>query len=153
MFADFWESQTLIKTLYARSMEPVCKEYGLTRMELDILLFLANNPMFHTAADIVEKRRLTKSHVSVSVRTLEERGLLKKSYQQGNRKNIHLSLTEDAVPVTEAGRRAQMRFGSMAMDGFSEEELAQLKQMFCRINRNIHHCLGSNPDSDENGGA
>ena len=37
-----WEHQNALKTLYARCIEEVCTAYKLTRMELDIVLFLAN---------------------------------------------------------------------------------------------------------------
>ena len=59
-----WEHQNALKTLYARCIEEVCTAYKLTRMELDILLFLANNPCYDTATDIIEIRYLAKSQVS-----------------------------------------------------------------------------------------
>ncbi len=37
------EQQNAVKTLYSEFVSPVCAKYGLTRIELDILLFLANN--------------------------------------------------------------------------------------------------------------
>ena len=74
MLAEYWESLPLFKRLYQEKLEPVCSEYSLTRMELNILLFLANNPVHDTATDIVEVRHLTKSHVSASVKTLQARG-------------------------------------------------------------------------------
>lgn len=46
---------SLFKKIYDQSLEPVCKKYQLTRMELDILLFLANNPGYDTAKDIIER--------------------------------------------------------------------------------------------------
>ena len=58
---------------YARLLEPVCKKFDLTRNELDVILFLANNPNFDRAVDIVNNRGLTKSHVSMSVASLESR--------------------------------------------------------------------------------
>ena len=45
MLAEYWESLPLFKRLYQEKLEPVCSEYSLTRMELNILLFLANNPV------------------------------------------------------------------------------------------------------------
>ena len=44
MLFDLWDGLSLFKKIYDQSLEPVCKKYQLTRMELDILLFLANNP-------------------------------------------------------------------------------------------------------------
>lgn len=78
--------------LYRMGLEPVCEKYGLTRMELDILLFLANHPEYDTARDIIEKRKLTKSHVSASIARLKERGCLETYFEDGNRKTIHLKL-------------------------------------------------------------
>ena len=60
-------------------------------MEFNILLFLANNPEFDTAAQIIKKRAFTKSHVSMSVRSLEERGLLTGEYYGTDRRTIHLN--------------------------------------------------------------
>ncbi len=85
-----WEHQNALKTLYARCIEEVCTAYKLTRMELDILLFLANNPCYDTATDIIEIRYLAKSQVSSSIRLLEEKGFLRKEYAGHNRKTAHL---------------------------------------------------------------
>ncbi len=65
--------------LYEKRMAPVSTSFDLTAIELSIILFLANNPEYDTAKDIVNKRHLTKSHVSVSLRDLEERGYIKKA--------------------------------------------------------------------------
>ena len=48
------------------------QKYALTFMKFNMLLFLANNPAYTTAAQIVERRRLTKSHAFLSVRSLTE---------------------------------------------------------------------------------
>lgn len=137
MTTEFGETQSLIKTLYADCLEPVCTKHQLTRMELDILLFLANNPQFDTAASIVEIRCLTKSHVSASVKELESRGLLTKSYASGNRKTIHLSLTPAAGPIIADGKSAQNHFYAIAFQSFSEEDRKALVQLFSRIADNI----------------
>ena len=71
---EFWDHLFLFKRLYDQTMDPIAQRWDLTRMELDILLFLANAPAYDTAADIVERRRLTKSHVSVSIHSLIRRG-------------------------------------------------------------------------------
>lgn len=51
---------------YYRALQPLCLETGLPPLAVDILLFLANNPAFDTARDIVERKQFTKSHVSAS---------------------------------------------------------------------------------------
>ena len=95
---------------YARMLEPVCRKWGLTRNELDILLFLLNNPGLDRAADIVTRRGIAKSHVSQSVGTLEGKGLLLRVEDSADRRTVRLRLTDLGMPVALEGREAQNRF-------------------------------------------
>lgn len=125
------------QSLYEKSVMPVCKTYGLTYMEFTVLMFLQNNPKYDTAAQLVKIRRLSKSHVSVSVKGLQEKGLVKGVYYPGNQKTLHLLLTEAAKPVVEAGIRAQREFGAMLVRGFSPEEVAQLQYLTDKLHENM----------------
>ena len=106
MRSTFWDDIFLLRKLYDRSLEPVCKKYKLTKMELDILLFLGNHPSFDTATEIVERRKLAKSHVSISIKALERRHYLERIYLDGNRKTAHLRLLPPAraLPGRPEGR-------------------------------------------------
>ncbi len=125
-----WEHHNAIKTLYSKCVEDVCIRHEITRMELDILLFLTNNPCFDTATDIVETRYLSKSQVSSSVGSLEERGYIRREYTGNNKKTAHLRICGPAKSVIEDGREAQERFVSVMLQGLSEEECACLKHCF-----------------------
>lgn len=136
-----WEDFFPIKALYSNCMEPVCKQHGIARTELDILLFLANNPQYDTAASIVEIRRLAKSHVSTSLKALERRGFLQKQYLPGNRKTVHLSLCPPSSSVISDGRQAQERFFHIMCDGLTAQEIEVMQRCFSRIHTNIKHFL------------
>lgn len=137
MKVEFWNTISSLKKLYADVLEPVCQKYQITRMELDILLFLANHPQYDTARDMVEQRKLTKSHVSSSVARLCGRGYLGREYRDGNNKNVHLMILEPAVlPVTE-GQQAQKMFFLQLFDGLSEEEIFTFSNILGRISENI----------------
>lgn len=123
--------------LYEQITASVCQKYDLTRMEFTVLMFLANNPKFDTAAQIVKYRRLTKSHVSLAVRALLERRLLLGEDGVEDRRTIHLSLTEDADEIVEDGRKKQKEFYETIFSGFSPEELEQIGLIMQRIDRNI----------------
>ena len=58
-----------IKTAQAYNAvcKPLCQELGLSQTALDILLFLANNPDYKTARDIVEVRHIKANLVSMNV--------------------------------------------------------------------------------------
>jgi len=132
-----FEFLSAVKDQYAEAVMPVCKKHGLTYMEFNVLLFLANNPAYTTAAEIVEQRRLTKSHVSISVRSLTERGLLRGEYREGNRRTVHLLLCGSAEAIVRDGRAAQEAFTDALYRGFSEHERAQMQGYMDRIGENV----------------
>lgn len=123
--------------VYTQNMIPVCDKHGLTYTELTVLLFLANNPTLDTASDIVKCRNMAKSHISVSVRSLEERGMIAKEYRNGNRRSVHLRLTELATPIVQDGREAQERFGEILFRGVPESEKNTLIAVLQKMDRNI----------------
>ena len=116
-------------------------------MEMNILLFLANNPAYDTATDIVEVRHLTKSHVSASVKTLQARGYLQRVYLSGNRKTAHLRLAPAAEPVVEKGRRAQQAFFTALQKGLAPAERAALKSAFGKLLKNARKALEEGNDA------
>ena len=136
-----WEHQNAIKALYSKCVEGVCAKHNITRMELDILLFLANNPCFDTASDMIEVRYLSKSQVSSSIKLLEQRGYLRKEYLKCNRKTAHLRICKEAMDIVRDGQAAQEEFISIMLNGFSQEEIDSMKRHNAHILRNINAYL------------
>lgn len=136
-----WEHQNAIKSLYSKCVEAVCDKHSLTRMELDILLFLANNPLFDTASDIVQIRCLSKSQVSAAVGLLEKRNFLKKSYAGNNRKTVHLEICQEAADAVQDGKAAQERFLQIIFKGIPEKEIEAMKRANVQMLNNIHEYL------------
>ena len=64
------------KKYHAARFEAASVQYGLNQLEIDILLFLHNNPDCRTASDICRYRGLAKSNVSAAVERLRARGVL-----------------------------------------------------------------------------
>lgn len=122
---------------YGKHLEPICKQWGLTRNELDVLLFLHNNPGLDRAADIVSRRGIAKSHVSLSVTALEARGLLERRLDPEDRRTVHLHLTEAAIPIAEQGKAVQRAYFSRLFEGLSREEVALWLSLVEKVCKNI----------------
>ncbi len=135
--AEFWDSIPLTMKVYDQKLEPVSRKYGMTRCEVDILLFLANNPQYDTASEVVSRRGLAKSHVSASVDRLVRGGYLAREYRAGNRKAIHLRLLDAAADVVADGRAAQEQFFSILLRDFSKKEQAELRRLLDKIAANL----------------
>ena len=127
----------MAKKRYAQIQEPVCQRYGITKTEMDVLLFLANNPGLDRAADIVNLRQITKSHVSLSVSNLEQRGLLYRVFDPEDRRTAHLKLTEAALPIVREGNQIQQDFFDRIFAGLSDEEFAFWRTILEKVCSNI----------------
>ena len=122
---------------YEAGLRPAAQEYGLTRNEIDVLLFLANNPGLDTASDIVGLRGLSKSHVCKSVDDLTRRGYLAGRVDDRDRRRVHLRLLPDAAPAVRAAQAAQRRFFQNLYRGVSPEERKVLAAVLEKVEHNI----------------
>ena len=118
-----------VEEVYKNMISPVYEKYKLTYMEFTVLMFLANNPQYNTATQIVRYRHLAKSHVSISIRSLQERGLILGEHKVGNHRTIHLSVSDKAREIVFAV--------------FSKEEMEKLQQFTEQVNRNIKEYTNS----------
>ena len=95
---------------YTAVCKPLCQTLKLPQTAFDILLFLANNPAYQTAADIVEVRKIKANLVSVNVDKLVRDGYLTRESMPGDRRKTRLLCTEKAQPVIMQGRQLQSAF-------------------------------------------
>ncbi len=143
----FWDQHKTITSYYELLSGEVCDRYELTQMEYDILMFLHNNPQHNTAAEIVKVRKSTKSHVSTSLKKLEERGLVRRIQSPDNKKHITIVLLEQAELIVEAGINTQKQFARNVLRGLSEEEKDMCIRVFNKICNNAEECLKEHKES------
>lgn len=130
-----------LKKLYYLQLDPVCTAYGLTKNEVDVLLFLANNAPYDTAKDIVELRGLSKSQVCKSVDLLTARGFLSACHDEKDRRCIHLSLTSTAGPAVSAAQTAQANCLSLLYQNITPAEKNMMDGVFAKIHQNLQEAL------------
>ena len=129
---------------YKAAQKKVCKAWNVPEVSLDILLFLANNPEYTTARDIVEVRSIKANLVSQHVDRMVREGYLCRKEVQGDRRKRDLSLTEKAMPIIEAGRRMQTDFFETLFYGISEEEKRAFFETMDIMSRNMDKILKGN---------
>lgn len=131
------ENIFISRELYQAMIAPVCDKYDMTQAEMIVLLFLANNPRNDTATDIVEKRRMTKSAVSMAARALQDKGLITGEYIDGNHRSIHLKVCENAFGIIEDGKKMQDEYLRILTEDFTEAERTAFKDYIMRVTDNI----------------
>ena len=122
--------------LYDKVSLPVRDKFGLTFMEFIVIMFLANNREYKKASDIVEVLGIAKSHVSMTILSLEERGLLERTMDPCDKRSSILEL-KNTEAIVEEGRKAQNKFMEILLDGLDEKELMDTKKSFEKIEENI----------------
>ena len=129
---------------YGAACKPLCQELGLPQTAFDILMFLANNPAYKTASDIVDVRHIKANLVSVNVDKLVHEGLLERRPVPGDRRKTELLCTEKAQPIIERGHALQEAFIQSLFAGIDEAQ----KQVFCKtmeqISENLEKILEEN---------
>ena len=110
------------KKFYAHQFSSLLAETGLSMREVDVLLFLANNPGYDTARDITEYRGLSKSQVSQAVDLLSAEGLLQRTPDTSDRRIVHLSITEEGRPIALQAQAIQSSCGQQLLDGLTSEQ-------------------------------
>lgn len=129
------------KKYYTAQFAGAAAAYGLNQLEIDILLFLHNNPELCTASDICRYRGLAKSNVSAAVERLRSRGVLEVLPAPDNRRQRILRFTGVARPMAEALAEIQRRTLEPLFDGFTAAEQQALQEYLCRMDANIQRQL------------
>ena len=99
-----------IVMVYEKQFDELSEKENLTKLEIAIIGFLANNPAFNTAKDIERIRKFKKSNISTAVDNLNNRGLLTKEVSKSDRRITNLYLTSIANNIVEAIKKIQSGF-------------------------------------------
>ena len=127
----------VLKKAYDSIWDDISEKFALTRAEIDVIAFLANNPKLDTASSVVEYRMIAKSHVSKAVEHLISRGFVVGNKDSKDRRQVHLVLTDEAKePVHEIAAR-QKEFVRRVNDGITDEEFKMFKKISEKIIKNI----------------
>jgi len=129
------------RKLYERMTNEVSARCGLARMELDILMFLAENPDLDTAKDIVEFKYLAKSGISKAIDILVKKGYLDVIQDPDDRRVFHLQLKEAADAVIDAMTDVQGRLADIIFRGITPDEIKVLRNLSAKISFNINREL------------
>lgn len=126
---------------YSKACKPLCQQLHLPQTAFDILMFLANNPSYKTARDIVEVRHIKANLVSVNVDRLVQEGYLRREAVENDRRKTCLICTEKAAPVIAQGRKMQEAFMRRLVEGVDEAQLRAFEATMAAMDKNLDAIL------------
>ena len=122
---------------YAALCKPLCQKLHLPQTAFDILMFLANNPGYQTASDVVEVRKLKANLVSVNVDRLVQEGYLVRDADPGDRRRCRLVCTDKAAPIIARGQALQEQFAAQMSAGLAPEALETFPHCLTAFAQNL----------------
>ena len=134
---DYINRMAQILKLYEYKLLPVMQKYDLLKIEIDVLMFLYNNPDYDRAKDIVSKRGIAKSHISKTIDLLYKKGYLDIQIDHKDKRVNHLIILDKAKPIIMDGLACQKNFYDVFFKNLSVEEIEMLKTIFVKMNENV----------------
>ena len=135
-----------MQALYNKTFEPAKEKLGLSMGEIDVLLFLSNNPKYNIATEIVKYRKLSKSYISKAVTTLKDRGLLRIDSDLQDGRIQHLLVTKKADDLVERLNEQLNGFYSMLTKNVSVKELEKFIEIADKLADNVREPVEGGKD-------
>lgn len=126
-----------IQKEYIHMFDDLLKEEKMTQTEIDVLAFLANNPEYKRAQDIVEIRRITKAQASIAVEKLVKKGLLSRETDPNNRRCHLLHVEKKADNIIQKVKQLQKSFDAKAYEGLSDQEIETYYHLLMKVYDNV----------------
>lgn len=131
-----------LKKLITKKVDPIIQECGLRPVELDILVFLHREKNVDTAKGIIQKKHLSKAHISKSVDNLHSKGYIQLNEDENDHRILHISLTARSEEIVGKVINVYTECRDIMQRGISAEELEIVKNVIRKMNQNINQELG-----------
>ena len=141
-FNGFLRRQKQITGLYEARSAAAAAECGIGKPEADVLLFLANNPGYDTAADAAAYRGFSKAYVSKAVERLTAAGLVTAATDPNDRRFQRLKVTEAAAAKLKILHGMQARYLHKLCEGIPAQAMEQYLSVMKRFAENAERAAG-----------
>lgn len=122
---------------YEASCKQLCRDAGLTQTAFDVLIFLANNPSYNTACDVVAKRGFKPTQVSACIDRLVELGYVRREDIPLDRRKVKLVVTDAAREVVKNGRIIRQDLYKRLAENVSLDDAAAFERVMRQVSDNI----------------
>lgn len=129
------------RRLMEKEMQPVETDYGLYKIDVQILLYLKHAGEHNTSKDIMQLNMFTRGHISQSLSRLQKKGYVRMEQDMKDRRCTHNYLTEEAGLVIRKIEKISRKIKSVVMEGITEEEQKVLVSVARKMNSNIEKVL------------
>ncbi len=136
---DFLDYGPTIKKVLEQATANVANAFNLTHNEIGVIYYLYRNPEA-CSSDIIKDTHFSKSHVSLSVNSLEEKGYVIANRDPKDKKILHLSLTPKCDEICEILVKERKFYEQKLFENISEENKQTFLDTLFEILENMEDC-------------
>ncbi|MBE5953056.1 MAG: winged helix-turn-helix transcriptional regulator [Lachnospiraceae bacterium] len=125
------------KKLYEKKLCNTYEKYDLRKIDMEIIIYLANCGNEDTARDIANTNMFTKGHISQSVKRLSDMGYVSIVHDEKDMRVQHLKLTDKVRPMIDEMVQQKSEMEKCVFAGVTEEESETMKRVFEKMCANI----------------
>ena len=125
------------KKWYEKKLCGIYEKYDLRKIDMEIVVYLANCGKEDTARDIANTNMFTKGHISQSVKRLNDLGFVSINLDEKDMRVQHLKLTDNVKPMIKELKEEKDKVASVVFEGVTEEENKIVKKVFDKMCANI----------------
>lgn len=129
------------RKLLEKKMKYVEKEYGLNRIDAQILFFLKHAGEHNTSSDMMKLQMFTRGHISQALSRLQKKGYIRMEQDMEDRRCTHNYLTKDAQDIIEKIAASHENIYNIILKDVTQEERDMLMTVVQKINKNINEVL------------
>lgn len=125
------------KKLHEKKICTIHEKYDLRKIDVEIIIYLANCGEEDTARNIANTKMFTKGHISQSVKRLTDMGFVEAKHDENDMRVQHLKLTNKVQPLLDELLAQREKMERSIFVGVTDEEAKVMKRVFEKICANI----------------
>lgn len=125
------------KKLHEKKLCSIHEKYDLRKIDVEIIIYLANCGQEDTARDIANTNMFTKGHISQSVKRLTDMEYVNAEHDTKDMRVQHLKLTDKVKPLLDELLSQREEMEKSVFAGVTQEEYKVMKRVFDKMCANI----------------
>lgn len=138
---EMLKSYATIREAYSNYLSKIFDDGSFSPNEINILVFLHNNPSINTSKKLTLTLGVSKGLISRSVDALITKGLLIKEKDLKDGRNAHLKLSAKAEPLILKMQESKDRFAERLIENIDPQEFAIYQKVQAQIDQNLEEAL------------
>lgn len=126
-----------VSTKHRNALMKYAEENELQKGQHRLLFALSEMGDSVCQRDLAEKTRLTPSAIAINLKKLEKMGAVEKKVSESDNRYNMISLTPKGHKIIKEAQEAFKSIDEMSFQGFTEEEVEQLRDLLARVEKNM----------------